>query len=155
VVPRVRIENLEEAAHDPLQLTNLLRVISSLAERIELVEEENGSLLAGVAEDAAEVARRLAEVRRHDPVESCVQEIESKFACEYLGAQGLAAPRWTHEEQPTLRREAVSRKAGLRAELLHDALDLGLDLWREHDVRAEPVRMMDLDERRITIGIAR
>jgi hypothetical protein len=84
-----------------------------------------------------------------------MQEIKAEFARKNLRAEGLSTSRRTYEQQPTLRGEPMSCQVGLRTELFHNAFDSLLDLWRQHDLRSGPLWMMNLDERRVTIGIAR
>jgi hypothetical protein len=49
----------------------------------------------------------------------------------------------------------MSRETHLSPELLDDTFDAPLDLGGEHDLRAGSLRMMDLNERGIPVGIAR
>jgi hypothetical protein len=131
-----------------------LPVIALLPDRVELVEEENRALLRGVVEDAAKVGRRLPQVRRDDPVEARIEEREPEVRCEDLCAERLAAAWWSDEEESALGRQAVARKQVHRPDLFFNAIEARSHLGGKDDLVPRALRMMEVNERGIPIGIA-
>ena len=106
--------------------------------------------------------RSLAELSGAKPtrnktwaIDPRMKKVEAKLASKDFGAEGLPTSRRADEEQPALGREPVPREVTLRAELGHDSFESPPDLGGEHDLGARALWVVDLDERRVPIGVAR
>src|ERR1035441_3134128 len=74
-----RIQVLDEAVHNPLQLSKLLAVAAQLRDRIELIEKQDTRSLSSKIEKSANVFRRASEERRNQAIEARDVQVKAQL----------------------------------------------------------------------------
>ena len=87
------VEVLNEAVHNALQFTQLLRVASQLCDRVELVEKQDARPAGGEIEKRSDVLGSTTKIRGDEAVESRDVEIKTKFRRDVSRETALATSR--------------------------------------------------------------
>ena len=109
--------------NDPPELTMLRRVLTLLAQGVELVEERDHGSSGHEVEHLTEVGGGLAEERRHHAVGANDGKGPPEFARDDFGGERLAAPGRTAEEQAIARTQAMCPQHLVAVVLAEDLLD--------------------------------
>ena len=118
----VGVERLQDGVDDPAELAMLRRVLTLLAQGVELVEERNHGGCGHEVEHLAEVGGGLAEEGRHHAVGANDGKGPPELARDDLGGERLAAPGRTAEEQAVARPQAMGSQHLFAIVLVEDFL---------------------------------
>ena len=87
------VDILDEAVHNALELAQLVLVITSFRNDVELVKKLDAFLTAGKIEDLPDVLRGAAQEGRHEPVKARRNQGKAGARSDKTGYAGLPAPR--------------------------------------------------------------
>src|ERR1700683_4221691 len=88
-----RVEVLDEAVHDALELAELLAVTAELGDRVEFIEEQNARRTRCEIKQRADVLRRASEERRDQAVEPRHIELKAQLFRNVARKPALARAR--------------------------------------------------------------
>src|ERR1017187_12675 len=103
-----RIQVLDEAVHNPLQLSKLLAVAAQLRDRIELIEKQDTRSLSSKIEKSANVFRRAPEERRNQAIEARDVQVKAQLLGDVPREAALPRPRRAVHQKTQRRREAMN-----------------------------------------------
>ena len=148
------VQQLEEGAHDSLQLAVFIERGPLLADRVEFIEEEHHRARTGELEDLPQVGRGFAQVGGDHGVETHRRERQVEFAGEGLASDRLAASRRPAEEHLPCRWYPEGAEQVRAASLKHDPVEQPTDARREDQVTEFSFRLGKLDQEGVSLLVA-
>lgn len=132
------VELLKEGGDDALQLAVVGALGTLLADRVELVEEDDPGLSGGGLKDRREILGGVAEERGDDGREIDDGELSAELSGKRLGGCGLATTRGSGKEQGATGGDTVLEQEDLAFELKPQLTEnLGLSLGQEEIIEAD------------------
>ena len=148
------VQQLEEGAHDSLELAVFIERGPLLADRVEFIEEEHHRARTGELEDLPQVGRGFAQVGGDHGVETHRRERQVEFAGEGLASDRLAASRRPAEEHLPCRAHPEGAEQVRAASLKHDPVEQPTDARREDQVTEFSFRLGKLDQEGVSLLVA-
>ena len=129
-----RVDVLQEAVHNALELAEFVFVVSAFGDYVKFVEEQNTLLLCCVIEDLSDVFGRAAKQRGDQAVKAGGYERKSGPRCDIVGDARLAAAWGAIQQEIVLCVHAVSCKNIPLVSYGYDAVNLTLQEVAEGEI---------------------
>lgn len=132
-MPRVPVAHIVARSH-ALDFAGLVNVAAFLADRVELVEEQNARHGARIIEKAREPGVRLAEIGADECIVADREKLDGQGFSDRFGDRGLAVARGTREQDAVTRLHPVGAQEIGTVLLFDELLNLARDRQRQDQV---------------------
>lgn len=145
VVTAHSIYELQECVDYALKLPVLKVIVAVLGNGIKLIEQDHHGARGDEVENLTEVCGGLAEVGRDHHIKADRGEREKELPSHSLSCGGLSTSRWTTQQQPGGRCDAISAKNFRPTRLEREALQVATHNIRQNKLIHLALRL-DSDE---------